>query len=133
MLNRNKKLKAIGFEPVKRTWKIAKANAALNNMDERITVVNIALSDYKSINHMKCSQYSCGGAYIVTSDTNSYNLEEIYTISLDEWIRESEFDINKISYLWIDTEGYEGYVIRGMMKLLKQKKYLCIWNIIQNF
>lgn len=122
VLNRNKKLKAIGFEPVKRTWKIAKANAALNNMEERITIVNTALSDYKGISQIKCSQYSCGGAYIVGSDINDNNLEEIGTISLDEWIVENKFDINKISYLWIDTEGYEGYVIRGMMKFLKQKK-----------
>lgn len=125
-LSKRKELQAIGFEPVNRTWRIAKANAALNNLDERIQVINLALSDCKNVVQMRCSQYSSGGNYILSEgDDNSNNvigLEEVGTIALDDWIEENNFDINKISYLWIDTEGYEGYVLKGMMKLLRRKK-----------
>ncbi len=125
-LKKRRELQAVGFEPVNRTWRIAKANAALNNMDERIRVINLALSDQKGIAQMRCSQYSCGGNYIFgENDGNSNGLieiEEVHTITLDEWIEENNFDVSSIKYLWIDTEGYEGYVLKGMMKLLGQRK-----------
>lgn len=41
---------------------------------------------------------------------------------MDDWIEENSFDINLINYLWIDTEGYEGYVLDGMMRLLRKRK-----------
>ena len=116
-------LKAIGFEPVKRTYMIAKANAALNDMDERITVINRALSNRIGNAKIKCNQYSCGGNYITTNEEiNIKELEDIQMTSLDLWIEESNFDISKIKFLWTDTEGYEGYVLEGMMSLLSRRK-----------
>lgn len=60
-----------------------------------------------------------GGGY---ETKNQLEYEEVYTVTLDDWIEENNFDINLINYLWIDTEGYEGYVISGMMKLLRKRK-----------
>lgn len=67
VLNQKKNLKAIAFEPINRTWRIAKANAALNDMDKRITVINQALSNNKGIAQMKSRQYSCAGNYIINT------------------------------------------------------------------
>lgn len=122
-LHKQKNLKAIGFEPVKRTYKIAKANAALNDMNERITVINKGLSDHAGLAKMKCSQYSCGGNYItIDNDVEDQKIDEVQMTSLDEWIAENNFEVEKINYLWIDTEGYEGYALKGMMNLLSKKK-----------
>lgn len=122
-LHKRKSLKAVGFEPVKRTYRIAKANAALNDMDERITVVNKGLSDHDGIAQMKCSQYSCGGNYIIADRTiEDESIDVVQMTTLDKWIAENSFDMEKIDYLWIDTEGYEGYALKGMMTLLSKKK-----------
>lgn len=122
-LHKRKSLKAVGFEPVKRTYRIAKANVALNDMDERITVVNKGLSDHDGIAQMKCSQYSCGGNYIIADRTiEDESIDVVQMTTLDKWIAENSFDMEKIDYLWIDTEGYEGYALKGMMTLLSKKK-----------
>ncbi len=125
-LNRSERLNAVAFEPANRTWRIAKANAALNNMDQRIEVINLALSDHSSVMQIMCNEYCCGSNYIVDTQNGSEEgldrFEKVCTIALDDWIEENDFDINKISYLWIDVEGYEGYAVNGMMKLLRQKK-----------
>lgn len=126
VLKQKNSLKAVAFEPVNRTWRIAKANAALNDMDKRITVINRALSDNKGVAQMRCRYCCCAGNYIVNAGgyetKNQLEYEEVYTVTLDDWIEENNFDINLINYLWIDTEGYEGYVISGMMKLLRKRK-----------
>ncbi len=67
VLNQKNSLMAVAFEPVNRTWRIAKANAALNNMDKRIMVINQALSDKKGAAQMRYSQYCCAGSYITNA------------------------------------------------------------------
>lgn len=126
VLNKRDDLKVIAFEPVIRTCRIARANAVLNNMEKKISVINQALSDHKGIAEIKCRRYNCGGDYIVKAKgndkENQEGTEKIHMIALDEWIDENHFDIKQIRYLWIDVEGYEGYVVKGMMRLLRQKK-----------
>ena len=121
-LKKRENLRGIAFEPSRRTYILAKTNAALNNLDERISVYNLGLSDYKGIASMKCNKFSCGGNYVVRDNENYSNLENINMISLDLWVEEQKFNINRIGYLWIDVEGFEGYVIKGMMNILTQRK-----------
>lgn len=117
-------LKAIAFEPMKRTWRMAKANAVLNDLDSRVQVVNLGLSDVLGTENMVCNQFGCGGNYIMKNigKDNKPQLEEVNIATLDNWLEENDFDINKVNYLWIDVEGYEGFVVNGMMSLLNRKK-----------
>lgn len=72
---------------------------------------------------MKCNKFSCGGNYVVRDDNKLYdNLESVNMTSLDLWVEEQNFDINRIGYIWIDVEGFEGFVLKGMMNTLSQRK-----------
>lgn len=123
-LSLKKDLKSIAFEPIKETYKIARVNAILNGMEDRITLVNKGLSDRSSVSYMSICKGNCGGNMIennVMGDSEK-EYEQVETITLDEWCKKSGIRPDEINYIWIDAEGYEGYIIEGAKELLGKKK-----------
>lgn len=47
---------------------------------------------------------------------------EVQAIRLDEYILNHNIEKDSIRYIWIDTEGYEPYVVAGMSDLLSNRK-----------
>lgn len=117
-------LKSVAFEPIRETYNIARVNAILNGLEDRITLVNKGLSNKSTTSYMSICEGNCGGNSIVNEAVcekeNEY--EKISTVTLDEWCSSNGIPADEISYIWIDAEGYEGYIIDGAMNLLSRKK-----------
>ncbi len=127
-LYKNPDLCAIGFEPVSETYLLAKANVAINNMDARITIENTGLSDKATSVYMTNSTENTGGNHVVLyqpADNNSY--EKIDTISVDEYLHRKQIMFSDISYIWIDVEGFEGYVLKGLRNTLEEAEKIPIF------
>lgn len=94
----------------------------MNGMEKDIEVENLALSNKVSCAYMKTEQYASGGSYILSTSENSKMLEEVHTTTIDIWCKTHGIEAEQIKYLWIDTEGYEGYVVDGARQILKRGK-----------
>lgn len=123
VLNKDLKLKALAFEPVLNTYQIACANVALNSLGDRVTVVNKGLSDQCGSAYIKYDKYNCGSSTIVNEvKKGDESLLPVQMTTFDEYCNQNQFCIDDIAYIWIDSEGFEGFVIEGMRAVLERKK-----------
>lgn len=114
------KFKVIAFEPVKDNIRMFKANCILNDVDDKqITLVEKALSNESSNKVMEKDIFNPGMSYIVgTGKGNGANAEDVESIALDDYLYLSGIAHKDIRYIWMDVEGFEGFVVDGARGLL---------------
>ena len=112
-------LKVIGFEPCRTNNKLFKVNAILNDVDD------IIIEKYAVTNKTQKMTFSYNlenpGASCVCLTENK-DLEEVYGISLDEYINLHKINVQDIGYIWIDVEGFESAVIIGAKQTIFKSK-----------
>ena len=113
-------LKIIAFEPVKDNARIFKANCVLNDIDkEQVTLVEKALSNECSCKMVEKDIFNPGMSHIAEVGKESgANTETVESIALDDYLRLSGIEHKDIKYIWMDVEGFEGFVIDGARNLL---------------
>lgn len=131
MAARKKNVKRIfSFEPSRENYACLKANSALNHRGEKITPINMAVSNSDGKAILGLSPINSGDHRILTKgvgyNTDSSNreasglrtTEQVGVCSLDSYFSGMDHDIG---YLWIDTQGYEYYVLAGAIGLLSRR------------
>ncbi len=117
----NSKLKVIAFEPVDNNYKMFKANMFLNDLDESdIIVENIGLSNEITNKKVVLNEKNPGASNLVDEVESSEEWEEVVCTTLDIYIEEHNICPEEIKYIWMDVEGYEGFVFDGADKTLGQ-------------
>ena len=131
-LLRAKKVKyAIAVEPEPLNFKLLAENIKLNNLQEAALCLNYALGEQDGVLKMELSDDNPGdhrvkGANELVGDErygeSKRRMVEVKSIQLDKLIKESEV-ANKAkqgreALVWIDVQGYEGYVFKGARVLL---------------
>ncbi len=113
-------LKVIAFEPVRDNIRVFKANCALNDiLPDQVKIVEKAVSNERKTNVMKKNVFNPGMSCIVSEEAlGDVNIEEVESISLDDYLAMERIEKSSIQYLWLDAEGYEGYVIDGAKEML---------------
>lgn len=122
--------KAIAIEPESTNFGLLQKNVTLNNLESDITCLNYAVSDKKATLKVELSGTNSGDHRIRVENENSkpicqelYNESERQTVSvqsdsLEALIQNHNHSHNDISLIWVDVQGYEGYVFKGAQKLL---------------
>lgn len=115
-------LKIIAFEPVRDNIRIFKANCALNDISgEEIRLVEKAVSNQITVSLVERNVFNPGKSRVVPEGmVQIWDAEEVESITLDAYLESAGIGGGEIRYLWIDVEGYEGYVINGAKKLLEE-------------
>lgn len=115
--------RAIAIEPDPNNFNLLCANIYINNLSESVIALNVALGDHEDTSApFELSQDNFGDHRIrVTEAQGQYNELERETISvklttLDEVLKEQ--DPTKL-LLWMDTQGYEGFIFAGGFKTLQ--------------
>lgn len=110
--------KIYSFEPSGRLMKRLEKTILINKISN-VTLVNLALgeSEGNSILHYNPSQTGLS-SIVADFDKNSLS-EEIKITTLDKF---SENISGRVSFIKIDTEGYEPLVLKGSMELIKKDK-----------
>ncbi|MCI9200237.1 MAG: FkbM family methyltransferase [Lachnospiraceae bacterium] len=118
------KLKVIAFEPVKDNIRMFKANCILNDIDDKqITLVEKALSNECSDKVVEKDIFNPGMAHIVDKGKeNRAYAETVESIALDDYLRMHGTAYQDIRYIWMDVEGFEGFVVDGAKELLSSSK-----------
>ena len=122
--------RAVAIEPEPVNFKRLQQNVALNQLDEAVLLVNRALSNAKSSLTFELSESNYGDHRVRTTANSTGVARDIFKESdrsvmtvaadrLDDMIEElpPRFT-DDVAVVWIDVQGYEGYVFEGARKLL---------------
>jgi FkbM family methyltransferase len=106
------------FEPSKRLKERLEKTIKINNI-KNVTIVNLALGESERKTTLHYNPKQTGLSSIITDFKNGLVSEEIQITSLDKF---SENIQSRISFIKIDTEGYEPQVLKGARKIISRDK-----------
>ena len=106
---------AIAIEPEPRNLKLLRANVALNNLCDRIEIHSAAVGakDGETLTLDLC-EGNLGDHRIHAEGETGRNGIQVQSWSLDTLCKDASDPL-----VWIDTQGYEGFVLQGATRLLK--------------
>ena len=110
--------KAIAIEPDPLNFKLLKSNIILNSLDDKIQAEEKALGKNKSgIIEFELSKVNYGDHRVynpetdrVYDDEKNRKIIKVETTNLDEILASTSCNDY---FLWMDTQGYEGYILEG--------------------
>jgi FkbM family methyltransferase len=111
------KCRSIAIEPIPSTFNYLKRNIELNQLDDKVKLYNIGVSNKNDNLYFTNNKDSMN--HVVKNNSPNSIMVEVHTI--DEIIKE------KISFIKIDVEGYEKYVLDGTKRILNEDEL----NVIQ--
>lgn len=109
--------KVFGFEPDPVNFKQCEVNKELNSYPG-VTFFNFALGEEQTSVVMQLGERNRGGNSIVNNTTNEKCSIRIDLKSMDEFAKEK--NLEKISIVKIDVEGYELNVLKGAVNCLRK-------------
>lgn len=116
----------VAFEPDADNARMLRANLALNGLDRRAEVHEIALSDVDATLMLERSAENCGDHRIRVVDAHGPDLfnesdrsvVEVSARSIDSLVESGELDLDAVDLVWMDAQGHEGHVLAGARKLI---------------
>jgi FkbM family methyltransferase len=126
--------RAICFEPLPRNRELLGLNLAYNGLEERSTVIEVALSDRAgtAVFEIAPKNPSDGRVRVEgTADAGALGEEgwttvEVPTATLDSFVDGGEVDPDSVGLLWIDAQGHEGQIVAGAKSLMAKPVPLVI-------
>lgn len=112
--------RVIAIEPVPRTLAFLKQNVTQNNLRERVTLVERAVSDHAGEIEMIVPLTALGGAEVGARGQarpevifqNACESARVKTTRLDALLSELALAPREVAFVWCDAQGCEGAVIR---------------------
>jgi len=106
----------IAFEPSLENFRLLSANININQIEKKVTLLNMALSDKIAKGYLKLINPNNTGDYRVVKKTK--NTEEIKLNILDNFT--SKINKNN-SLIFMDAQGHEPEIFLGAKKTLRKK------------
>jgi FkbM family methyltransferase len=113
------KADVIAFEPIPSTFIKLEKNLILNNLSHKVKVLNIGIGEENSIlNFTKTKDVMNAVALSYETDVVSVEVKKLDDVLIER----------NPTFLKIDVEGYEYFVLKGALEVLKNKtlKYIII-------
>jgi FkbM family methyltransferase len=114
--------RAVAFEPEKRLFRLLRANAILNQVDDRIECHNVALGEVRksvdlTIGKGNTGDYRIAGRQFENDAMGeaSRQNQEIDVRPMDDFIERFEPDSTLV---FMDIQGYEGFALKGAREIL---------------
>lgn len=110
---------AICLEPDSRNMRLLRMNLALNDLDDRVEVRRIAVSDVDGEGVIQRASANFGDTRLLNGDASSVDVETVTTRSIDSLVAEGLIDVARIGLLWIDVQGHDPFVLAGARSLIE--------------
>ena len=123
----NSKFKVVAFEPGRKNFNLLKCNCILNGMSD-IRVENVGLGKEDGIVLFQYDSKNPGGSHV-----SKQGGEYIKMTSLDNFCTKNNISHSDVSFIWMDTEGFEDEVIIGGRETVWQKRITDGVPFIQEF
>jgi len=120
------------FEPSVFNLELLARNIFLNNLQNQITIIPVALSDQLGVNFFRMTTTAWGGAlssFGQDFDQNGAPLKDIFeyqTLGMSMSDAVSLFNVPRPDYIKIDVDGIEHFILRGGSNVLAKVKGLLI-------
>ncbi len=112
--------KVTAFEPVPINYQILQENIKLNNFNH-IHTKNIALSNKNEQLNISIDENS--------KNPGAFNLfEQDGNTTINCCIGDEEIGAEKVDFIKIDVEGYESFVIEGLLKTIKRDRPIIVFE-----
>jgi FkbM family methyltransferase len=114
------------FEPQKPIFNLLHDNARLNDLAERMVLMQAAVGAERGTARVPqldyASRYNFGGVQISEEGVKveMVTLDDVFFREIKGWDR--NFPLNKIDLLHIDVEGWETEVLRGGMEIINKTR-----------
>lgn len=109
------------FEPSHRNVRMLRQNILVNELDGRITPVAAAVSDRTGDVEMRLCE-SNSGDHRITGPTAAVQDDRkavrVPAVSLDDWLDETDINVDLVGAVWVDAQGHEPYVLKGAPRVL---------------
>lgn len=122
-----KECRVLAIEPNPAIAQALRASTRLNNIDSRVEVLEMALSDESGQLPLMCNDHNLGLSHLKsntsTTDSGSPSAHTV-TVSVevwDDWVRRKG-TTDKTSVLKMDIEGAELKALTGMIKFLQRER-----------
>ena len=115
--------RAVAIEPEPENFTTLRINLILNDVEERTTAMQAAVSNAVGELALMVNRARSGKHWIATGDDMVAHADEtpitVPTVTLDS-IAGSAFDPDDVGLLWIDAENHEGQILEGASELLRR-------------
>jgi FkbM family methyltransferase len=122
--------RAIAIEPEPRNFSLLEHNVALNGLTDRFICLPYAVSDTKGVISFELSDNNLGDHRVRVNSTldvaerQNESARQVISVKSDQLdklvLTQPTSFLEKISLIWIDVQGYEGYAFQGGRKLFSQ-------------
>ncbi|MGD0796514.1 MAG: FkbM family methyltransferase [Acidobacteriaceae bacterium] len=119
--------RALSIEPEPNNFRLLRANAFLNGWEAEVKAVNAAVGAEEAIlslelcadnvgdHRVRAEGAAVGGDFGAEEERQSISVR---VSALDSIIREAGIAVEEISLVWVDTQGFEGFVLQGAKEIL---------------
>jgi len=115
-------LNGCAFEPVATNFKALTKNIKLNNIEQQVKLINVALGKYEHSDVFTFVPDNTGASHlrsIENKDVKDGGVTEVKVVTLDSIIDQCNFDADKDRvFIKIDVEGMETNVLEGAKNFL---------------
>jgi FkbM family methyltransferase len=110
---------AVLVEPDPRLLPILKANIALNQLDDRVTIVESAAGDSEGQVSLWCSEINWGDNRLSGSSREGWYEVKVPVRTIDHILESAGVEPGEVGALWIDVQAHEAEVLAGAAEALK--------------
>src|SRR4051794_9802760 len=128
---------AVAIEPEPENVRVLRLNVLLNDLDERITVLPVAVSDAVGESELVVTPDRGGKHWLAADQTTRERKRSgreretltVKTVTVDRLAETGEIDVERTGLMWIDAEAHEGHILAGATALLERGTPLVLeWN-----
>ena len=112
---------ALAIEPEIRNYNLLRANLIINDLADRARVYQVAISNREGTALIALSAKNRGDHRVSVSGAGSATHtvgHQIAMAPLDQMVRSAGISPSAVSLVWVDTQGYDGFVLDGAQSLI---------------
>lgn len=107
--------RVVGLEPAPQNVRVARANVALNDLQDRVELLQVAASGHAGSAPLTLSAVNWGDNRLGQAAGETV---DVPVARLDDVLDQQGIAPRDVGLLWIDTQGHEGEVFAGAPELL---------------
>lgn len=117
----------VACEPEPTNCKLLRLNGVLNDVEERLHVLPVAVSDSNRQAELAVSTTNSGGHRILPNPPERGGGRPrkaslpVETVSLDYLVQRGVLQPDRLGLVWVDAQGQEGHVMRGASALVERQ------------
>ena len=128
---------ALAIEPEPENVRVLRLNVLLNDVEQRITVLPVALSDAVGESELVVTPDRGGKHWLAADQTRLERKRSgreretltVKTVTVDSLAEHGVIDVERTGLMWIDAEAHEGHILAGATSLLERGTPLVLeWN-----